>query len=108
MAQRAVAKLESPQGRLQGLVLASLASVVLLGKDALARGYAAREVTAALAARDIILGDERLAARLWTLELSLLRVGRRMPAEQLESQVFVLFALLLGQRFESFKLDKGL
>ena len=108
MAQRAVAKLESPQGRLQGLMLANLASIVLLGKDALARSYAAREVTAALAARDIILGDERLAVRFWTLELSFLRVGWRMPAEQLESQVFILLSLLLGQRFESFKLDKGL
>ena len=50
MAQRAVAKLESPQGRLQGLMLANLASIVLLGKDALTRSYAAREVTATLAA----------------------------------------------------------
>ena len=31
-----------------------------------------------------------------------------MPAEQLESQVFILLSLLLGQRFESFELDKGL
>ena len=108
VAERAVAELEGAEGGLKCLVLANLACVVLLGKDALAAGYARREVTAALSAVDVVLGDQRLAARLWTLELSLLVVCGRVAAEQLERQVLVLLVLLRCQSLQSLKLHKGL
>ena len=81
-------------------MLAHFASVVLLGKDTLATSYAWRKVTAALSAVDIILGDQRLAARLWTLELSLLVVSGRVAAEKLERQILVLLVLFGRQRFQ--------
>lgn len=62
-------------------MLAHFACVILLGKDTLATSYARREVTAALSAVDIILGDQSLAARLRTLELSLLVISGWMAAE---------------------------
>lgn len=108
VAQGAMAELECPQGRLQGLVLARLARVVLLSQDALAGRDTGREVTATLATIDVVLSDEGLAAGLGALELLLLLVGRWMPAEELEGKVLVLFSLLRCERLKSLKLDKGL
>ena len=108
MAQRAVAQLESAQGRLKGLVLANLARVVLLGKNTLSAGDAGREMTSAFAAARVILRDQSLAARLWTLELILLIVGGRVAAKELEGQVLVLLVLLLGKRLKPLQLHEGL
>ena len=108
MAQRAVAQLESAQGRLKGLVLANLARVVLLGKNTLSAGDAGREMTSAFAAARVILRDQSLAARLWTLELVLLVVGGRVAAKELEGQVLVLLVLLLGKRLKPLQLHEGL
>ena len=107
MAKSAMAELQSPQGRLKSLMLADLASVVLLGEDALARGNAAAEVTTALSARDIVLGDEGVAAGLGTLVFRLLWISRRVPAKQLECQVLVLIALLLRQTLQPLKFHEG-
>lgn len=79
-----MAKLKSAEGGLKGLMLASLAGVVLLGQDGLATGDARAEMTAALTAVDIKLSDQGLAAGLGALELLLLGVGRWMATEQLE------------------------
>ena len=55
MAESAVAQLEGAQSRIKGLMLADLASVVLLGQDTLARGDTCREVTTTLPTIDIEL-----------------------------------------------------
>jgi hypothetical protein len=81
MTQSAMAQLETRQSLVQCLVLAYLASVVILGQDALTRGYARREVTAALSATRIIVRNDCIAVRLWTLDLILVRVYRRMSRE---------------------------
>lgn len=65
-------------------------------------------MTAAVTARCIIFSNEGLAAGLRALEFLLLSVGRRMTAEQLECEALILFALLLRNRLETFKLDEGL
>ena len=55
MAEGAVAQLEGAQSRIKGLMLADLASVVLLGQDTLARGDTRREMTTTLPTIDIEL-----------------------------------------------------
>ena len=65
-------------------MLANLAGIVLLGQDGLSTGNAWAEMTATLSTTGIKLRDEGLAAGLRALELLLLRIGRRMPTEQLE------------------------
>ena len=108
MAKRAVAQFKRAKRLLQSLMLARLASVVLLSQDALARGDARREMTAAVATINVELSDESVAAGLGALLLLLLLVGRRVSAEELEGKVFVLRALLRRQRLEPLKLDEGL
>ena len=103
-----MAQLEGAQSRIKGLMLADLASVVLLGQDTLARGDARREVTTTLPTIDIELRNKGLAVRLGALELLLLLIGRRMTSKELEGKVLILLALLCSQCFEPFKLDKGL
>lgn len=103
-------------------MLARLASVVLLGKDTLARGDARREVTATLTATRLTksskyavrvsrmvhlqLSDEGLAVRFGALELLFLAVCRWMATKELECKVLVVLSLLRSQRFKSLKLDK--
>ena len=65
-------------------MLANLAGIVLLGQDGLSTGNTWAEMTSALSATGVELRDEGLAAGLRALELLLLRIGRRMPTEQLE------------------------
>ena len=65
-------------------MLANLAGIVLLGQDGLSTGNAWAEMTATLSTAGIKLRDEGLAAGFRALELLLLRIGRRMPTEQLE------------------------
>ena len=108
VAEGAVAELEGAQSRIKGLMLADLASVVLLSQDTLARCYAWREVTATFPTIDIELRNEGLAVRLRALEFLLLLVGRRMSSKELEGKVFILLSLLCSQCFEPLKLDKGL
>ena len=106
MAKCAVTQLEGAKRLLKSLMLASLTSVVLLGQNTLTRGNARREVTAALSAIDVILGDEGLAAGLGALEFLLLLVRWWMSAKKLECQVFILVSLFLRQLFESLELDE--
>ena len=108
VAEGAVAQLEGAQSRIKGLMLADLASVVLLGQDTLARGDARREVTSTLPTIDIELRNKGLAVRLGALELLLLLIGRRMTSKELEGKVLILLTLLCSQCFQPFKLDKGL
>ena len=108
VAEGAVAQLEGAQSRIKGLMLADLASVVLLGQDTLARGDARREVTTTLSTIDIKLRNKGLAVRLGALELLLLLIGRRMTSKELEGKVLILLTLLCSQCFQPFKLDKGL
>lgn len=65
-------------------MLANLAGIVLLGQDGLSTGNTRAEMTATLSTTGIKLRDEGLAAGFRALELLLLRIGRRMPTEQLE------------------------
>ena len=108
VAEGAVAQLEGAQSRIKGLMLADLASIVLLGQDTLARGDTGREVTTTLPTIDIELRNKGLAVRLGALELLLLLIGRRMTSKELEGKVLILLTLLCSQCFQSFKLDKGL
>lgn len=82
MAQWAMLELEIVQFTLKGLVLASLARVILLCKDALAAGDAWTEVAAAVPAVDVVLGDACLTLLLRAVELLLRSVHRRMSAKQ--------------------------
>ena len=61
-----------------------VAGIVLLGQDGLSTGNTRAEMTATLSTTSIKLRDEGLAAGFRALELLLLRIGRRMPTEQLE------------------------
>ena len=93
---------------LESLMLASLASVVLLGKDALTRGYACREVTAAFATIDVELSDHCATVTLRALHCLAGPVGGWMPREQLDRQVFVVLALLLRQVWKPLQLHECL
>lgn len=97
MAQSAVTKFESAQGRFQGLMLTRLASVVLLSQNRLSTGDAGAKMTATFTTVDIELSDQGLAAGFRTFELLLLLISRRMSTEKLEGQVFVLLSLLGSQ-----------
>ena len=115
-------QLEGAQRRLQGLVFTCLTSIILLSKDALSRSDTRRKVTATLAAvnvtkrskaksdenKNLQLSDKGLTAGLRTLKLLLLSVGRRVSAEELERQVFILLTVLWCQRFKTLKLDESL
>ena len=103
-----MAQFKLAQGRLQSLVLASLASVVLFGKNTLSRGDTGREVTATLATVDVILSDKGIARALWTFKLSLLSVCRWMASEKLEGQGLILLSLLGCETLEPLQLDEGL
>ena len=81
MAKRAVFKLEVEKFAFESLVLAGLASVVLLREDALAASDARREVAATLSAVDIILCNARLAVFLGAIEFFFLLVDGRMSRE---------------------------
>jgi len=63
-------------------------------------------MTPALLARGVELADGGLAARLRALELGRLPVDRRRTREQLDRQVFVFFALLLCELWQSLQLNK--
>ena len=65
-------------------------------------------MTPALLARGVELADGGLAARLRALELGCLPVDRRRSREQLDRQVFVFFALLLCELWQSLQLDERL
>ena len=65
-------------------MLASLARVVVLGKDTLARGYAWREVAVTLTATSVVLRDNGLAVRLRACQLLSRPVLWRMSGEKLE------------------------
>ena len=65
-------------------MLANLAGIVLLGQDGLSTGNTWAEMTSTLSTTGVELRDEGLAAGLRALELLLLRIGRRVPTEQLE------------------------
>ena len=108
MAESAVAELEGSQSRIKGLMLADLASVVFLSQDTLARSDAWREVTTTLPAIYIEFCNEGLAVGFGALKLLFLLVGRWMSSKELEGKILVLLTLLCSQRFEPFKLDKGL
>ncbi len=68
-------------------MLACLASVVLLGKDALARSYAWGEVTATFSAVDVEFAYHGVTVALRTLHLLAGPVGRWMSGEELDCQV---------------------
>ena len=106
VAQRAVLETQSLELCLQGLVLASLTGVVLLLQDALARSDARREVTAALAAVYVEFGYHRVAVTLRTLHLLAGLILRRVPRKELDRQVFVALALLLGHVWEPLQLHE--
>jgi len=69
---------------------------------------AGAKVTATLTTIDVKLGDQGLAARLWALELLLLRVSWWMATEKLEGQVLVLLPLLRSQTLQPLKFHEGL
>ena len=81
VAKRAVLEAQCLKLCLKCFVLASLASVVLLLQDALARSDARREVTATLATVYVKLSDHGVAVALRTLHLLAGLVHGRMPRE---------------------------
>ena len=89
-------------------MLADLASVVFFSQDTLARSDAWREVTTTLPTIYIEFCNKGLAIGFGALELLFLLISRRMSSKELEGKIFVLLTLLCSQRFEPFKLDKGL
>ena len=82
---------------LESLVLACLASVVLLLEDTLTRSYARREVTATLITVYVELAYHRVTITLRTLHLLTRPVRRRMPREELDRQILIARTLLLSQ-----------
>lgn len=107
VAQRAVLQLKVLQLLVQGLMLADLARVVLLLKDAHATGNAWRVMSSTLLASDVKLVDE--VATLRTVELLLfLRIVRGESREQVDSQKLIGLPLLLGDRIKSLKLVQRL
>lgn len=89
----------------KSLMLADLAHVVLFLKDAHATCNAWREMSATLLATDIKFIDDSIA--LWTVELLLLLVIRRVPGEQVDGQKFVCLSLILGDGIKHLQLDQG-
>ena len=89
-------------------MLASLASVVLLGQNRLSTGNARAEMTATLSTIYVKFSDQGLTAGFRALELLLLLIGRWMSTEKLEGQVLILFSLLRSQCFKSLELDESL
>ena len=79
VAQRAMFEAQRLEFCLESLVLACLASVVLLLEDTLTRSYARREVTATLITVDVELAYHRVTITLRTLHLLTGPVRRRMP-----------------------------
>lgn len=67
MAECAVFQVQKTELSIKRLMFAGLARVVDLGQNGLARGDARGEVTAAILATGVKLGDLRLTRALWTL-----------------------------------------
>ena len=106
MTKWAVLELQVGELILKRFVFASLALVVVLSQDALARSNAGREVAAALFAVDVELSDGGFALSLGTVELLPRTVDWRVLGEEVDSQLLKRLPFLLSQFFQSLQLHK--
>lgn len=84
VAEGAVLEAQLVQLGEEGLVLASLTSVVVLQEDALTRSDAGGEVTTTVTAVDVVIIYLSVAAALGAVELLLRHINRRSSGEKLD------------------------